>query len=200
MGTRNLVAVKINDQYKIAQYGQWDGYPSGQGKTILDFLNIWDREVFTEKVKATSFYTDDELDKLWKQAGSVGGMIDYQKAKDFQAKMPEISRDTGAKILLMVHAAPAGLKLQNNLGFASDSLFCEWGYVIDLDANTLEIFRGFNKSPLTIEDRFYNLTSKEDVIHYHPIRLMASYSLDDIPTQKKMEEDCSEHKGTEDEE
>src|SRR5574337_1233174 len=39
MGTRNLTAVMMNGEYKVAQYGQWDGYPEGQGKTILEFLS-----------------------------------------------------------------------------------------------------------------------------------------------------------------
>jgi len=39
MGTLNLTAVMMDGEYKIAQYGQWDGYPEGQGKTILEFLN-----------------------------------------------------------------------------------------------------------------------------------------------------------------
>lgn len=27
MGTRHLTAVVIDGDYKVAQYGQWDGYP-----------------------------------------------------------------------------------------------------------------------------------------------------------------------------
>jgi len=27
MGTRNLTCVMKDGQYKVAQYGQWDGYP-----------------------------------------------------------------------------------------------------------------------------------------------------------------------------
>lgn len=38
MGTRNLTFVIDKEgQVKVAQYGQWDGYPSGQGATILEF-------------------------------------------------------------------------------------------------------------------------------------------------------------------
>ena len=39
MGTRHLTIVKLGNKVKVAQYGQWDGYPSGQGKTIAKFLN-----------------------------------------------------------------------------------------------------------------------------------------------------------------
>jgi hypothetical protein len=38
MGTRNLTRVICDGKTKVAQYGQWDGYPEGQGKTVLNFL------------------------------------------------------------------------------------------------------------------------------------------------------------------
>src|SRR4051812_8314171 len=38
MGTRHLTRVIVNGQCVISQYGQWDGYPTGQGHTIAKFL------------------------------------------------------------------------------------------------------------------------------------------------------------------
>lgn len=38
MGTRHLIIVVSQQEVKVAQYGQWDGYPDGQGKRILTFL------------------------------------------------------------------------------------------------------------------------------------------------------------------
>lgn len=38
MGTRNLTCVVKNNKYVVAQYGQWDGYPTGQGQTIVEFI------------------------------------------------------------------------------------------------------------------------------------------------------------------
>ena len=31
--------------------------------------------------------------------------------------------------------------------FLADSLFCEWAYIVNLDSEKLEVYRGFNKDP-----------------------------------------------------
>ena len=39
MGTRNLTIVRNKEGIiRVAQYGQWDGYPEGQGITALNFI------------------------------------------------------------------------------------------------------------------------------------------------------------------
>ena len=38
MGTRHLILVYYKGKYHIAQYGQWDGHPRGQGVTVLGFV------------------------------------------------------------------------------------------------------------------------------------------------------------------
>ena len=51
MGTRNLTMVQLNNEIKIAQYGQWDGYLEGAGATIFDFLKNLIRNKNIEKFK-----------------------------------------------------------------------------------------------------------------------------------------------------
>lgn len=191
MGTRNLVAVKLDGAYKVAQYGQWDGYPSGQGSTVLDFLKTWDRPVFEYKVRAANFLTAEEVD-------AINATIKAEGLQDcWQARWPELSRDAGANILRMIEKAEPGIKLSNSIDFAADSLFCEWGYVLDLDANTLEVFRGFNKTPLAEGERFYGAKcddaddqSRRENDGYQPINKVAGYTLDALPTVEQMELDC----------
>ncbi len=40
MGTRHLICVFYKCRFVVAQYGQWDGYPEGQGVTLMKFLRM----------------------------------------------------------------------------------------------------------------------------------------------------------------
>jgi len=71
----------------------------------------------------------------------------------------------------------------DGLSFANDSLFCEWGYVIDFDARQFEIYKGFQTEAHS-KGRFvadgepgYISASAE----YYPISLVTSVFFDDIP-------------------
>jgi len=70
MGTRNLTMVISNGKTKVAQYGQWDGYPSGQGAAILNFFKKADLKVFKEKVDTLpKWITQKQLTKMWADVG-----------------------------------------------------------------------------------------------------------------------------------
>lgn len=192
MGTRNLTAVYIDGEYKIAQYGQWDGYPEGQGKTALDFARkLADeafRREFAEKVRACRWITEEDAD-------AINAKIKSGEIKDWKKEYPELWRNAGAEILQMVMDR-GGLALQNDIDFAADSLFCEWAWVIDLDKNTFEGFSGFNHSPIAEEERFAFLVDKERTTsngeHYCCIKLVKAYSLDDLPSDEQFFADFKE--------
>lgn len=171
MGTRNLTCVYLNGEYKVAQYGQWDGYPSGQGATALNFLRSVDMGVFRVRVSKVTFYTDEEIEEL-----------------DKNGKFPVyLGRDTGAEILNVVMKED-NLKLVNSVKFAEKSLFCEWAYVIDLDKNRFEIYKGFVKKgePRSTEERFS--VSDPDESKYDAVKLAKFYGLDNLPTVEEMVE------------
>ena len=65
MGTRNLtMVIDQQGEKKVAQYGQWDGYPSGVGLGVLSFLK--DKDLF-EKIKSNlskvRFLDEEGVDK-----------------------------------------------------------------------------------------------------------------------------------------
>lgn len=132
MGTRNLTAVYLDGQYKVAQYGQWDGYPEGQGITVLTFLrDKMDLELFKEALRNSSYIPSEELTALWKQYGAdENGLVTMEDSDRMMEDHPEFSRNTGAGILEMVQNHSEGMKLQDSINFAADGLFCEWAWVI----------------------------------------------------------------------
>lgn len=187
MGTRHLIAVKLDGQYQVAQYGQWDGYPSGQGVDVLNFLREWDRPTFEAKLRASAWITEADVEAMNARIKREGLENRWQEV------WPELSPDTGAKILEMVQYRDAGIKLRDAIDFAANSLMCEWAYVLDLDAGELEVYEGFNKRPLAENERFYGFElkyPKEAVENYYPIRKVASYTLDDLPTDGVFVKEC----------
>ena len=170
MGTRNLTAVFMDGEYRVAQYGQWDGYPSGQGLTILDFLKNTTKLSFKERLKGVRFLTQEDFKD-----------IDRKYGQDWVKIYPHLSRDVGGKILQAIMNGASALK--NSIDFAGDSLFCEYAYVIDLDKNTFEVYEGFNKEPLTESERFYD--AKKDDSDYSPVKLIHTFDLDRLPVEKE---------------
>jgi hypothetical protein len=180
MGTRNLTLVLLNGEYKVAQYGQWDGYPSGQGLVVLNFLRTMEIDKMRTALDHVKFPTDEEAKQLTDKVDTQG-KID---GVDWLEIYPQFSRDICAKILELVYTNKEEvLLLKNSLNFAADSLFCEWAYLVNLDNDTLEVYKGFNKSRLNEFDRFLFLEEKAED-DYHPIKIVKSYLLSALPTDE----------------
>lgn len=162
MGTRNLTIVVQDKKVKVAQYGQWDGYPSGQGMEIVEFLKAVNLETFKEKVRACQWLNNEEEKALEEEWEGLKTLLPKDYDKQFYKEYPELTRDTAAEILGLIAFGKA-TKLRNGIEFATDSLFCEWAYVLDLDTDTLEIYKGFNYEPLTEDDRFFYLQNLEKI-------------------------------------
>lgn len=186
MGTRHLICVQHEGKYKVAQYGQWDGYPSGQGLRVLTFLREeFDPEKFLARLADTFEPTEEQIDAWYLELGhdrkTSNGFVDFGIAKQFSARHLTISRDAGGKILELIQDSIGPVPLWVGPQFAADSLFCEWAYVVDLDKNTFEAFEGFNKEPLAEGERFYGVTCEGTNPEYHPVKFIASWPLDALP-------------------
>ena len=176
MGTRHQIAIQIDGEYKVAQYGQWDGYPSGQGLEVLEFFrDQMDEKIFVNNLRNVHSITTQEYDTLF--------LWGRDKDNDLKRLFPEFDRDTSSEILPIIQRGNC-FRVIDRLRFAADSLFCEWAYVIDFDKRTFEVYQGFNKEPLTPEDRFYELREYEE-LPYHGVKLVKSWSLDELPTNEE---------------
>jgi hypothetical protein len=131
MGTRNLTVVK-NSQgtTKIAQYGQWDGYPSYSGIQVLEFLrDEYNQQLLEAKLDVVEFITDEELDTIYEPFKTM----DFEN-KEFLNAYPGLHRDTGVDILKVVANAKGIIKTVDNSDFRNDELFCEGVYEVDFQS------------------------------------------------------------------
>lgn len=187
MGTRNLtMVIDENNKTKVAQYGQWDGYPEGQGATIIEFLKNVGIDKLKECLKKVRFETKKDKAQKEKFLESIGvkeGWMDSKQATLYHNKYRFDNRDYGAEILEMIcDSEEEEIVLVDSSSFAEESLFCEWCYIIDLHKNTLEVYEGFNEEKLSPEERFY----KEDTTEgYYPVKLCKSFDLNAIPNKEE---------------
>lgn len=189
MGTRNITMVVSNGEMKVAQYGQWDGYPEGNGLVVFSFLKKLIRKnrlnEFKDIVNKCSYITDEKIKEYYKELGvdvETQKFITLEIANEFKKRHPQLDRDMGADILeYLLECGPEELKDDKN--FVNDSLFCEWGYLIDLDNEVMEVYKGYNKEPLTEEDRFYKKTDEK--LEYYPIRKIIGIPFDILAGIKK---------------
>jgi hypothetical protein len=126
MGTRHLIEVKLDGELKVAQYGQWDGYYTGQGEGIADFIhNDMDKDNFKQSLRNCQFMTKERIEE-----------IDHPNK--WQETHPWLSRDLGSQILSQVQDND-GLELIDSSDFKDDGLMCEFYYLIDMDNETVTV-------------------------------------------------------------
>jgi hypothetical protein len=114
-GTRHLVCIYHKGAFIIAQYGCWDGYPEVAGLAILRF-----------------FLTPNNIRRLLERVHLVPPPMPRNVDHDKMA----------VSILKTIASATRTVKHSFQLGFASNGAICQWCYVVDLDAGTLEVYRG----------------------------------------------------------
>ena len=189
MGTRNLTLVIHKGKTRMAQYGQWDGYPDGLGMDLAGFLDGVNLDVLRQAIEKCVFVDRKTIEKYYKEAGHDGSPngVKLDVGDTFKAKHPLLDRDySGGKaleVILGLVNKKGPIELSDQGDFARDSLFCEWAYVLDLDKEVIEIYKGFNtKNPLMKKDRFYYLQDKAKLTKsgknlYFPVKLEKSWPI-----------------------
>lgn len=208
MGTRHLVCVFADGEFKIAQYGQFDGYPSGAGIDVVQFIqevqqkylageNAWNN--FKEKISALPIATPEQLKYAYRSVG-IGddGRASMEQSDALRQKYPQLHRATSTDLLDLILEDDFRVTFlpPPSTEFAGDSLFCEWAYVINLDDMILEVYKGFNEAPLPPWERFAFLNGNAKSIRYfrdepyiyEPIRLLDWVLLSEV-SETWMDED-----------
>lgn len=183
MGTRGFVGFVADGTEKIA-YNHWDSYPSGLGVEVLSWLRSAGQDVESLREQIRALRVVDP--------GS------HPTAEDIERLRPFADLEVGTKtlddwypLLRGTQGNPAAMLragvIEDASGFPLDSLFAEYGYVIDADAGTLEAYKGFQRSPHD-RGRFAARPpyrpEHQRPNEYYPVRLVGSWPLSELPDDK----------------
>ena len=122
---------------------------------------------------------------------------------------PGLSRETGAKIFKLIAtagattsgaeltaettppAAAAGpvmfvneekrVPLYLDFEFVNDTLSLEWAYVVDLDANTFEVYKGSQSKEEAVSNRFNHIGGENETVP----KLVKTFTIDGLPAMEK---------------
>lgn len=97
MGTRNITRVVFNNELKVCQYCQWDGYPTGAGRDICDFIRSHDDAHMVERLKhVTLSEVTNEGARVYYTGAPYVEKFDDMRRYEFNARC-EVSQAYRAK-------------------------------------------------------------------------------------------------------
>jgi len=176
MSTRGFLGF-VADEHETITYVHFDAYPGGLGADVLK----WARTV-------------TDWDAVRRQAAAIvhidGNVMptDEQRAALAEYMKPGVGGskdDPGEEWYRLLHGTfgdPAATLAAGHAPHApdwpGDSLWCEWGYLVDLDAKTFEVYRGFQE--VRHSGRFSGRAVDERT-GYQPVKLAASWPLAALP-------------------
>lgn len=187
MGTRGALGVKLANKYYVT-YNHWDSYPSGLGQQVVEFIRYtiikkegsqlipFKRKILKlQLVKSDDVPTVEQIDKYMKYADLS---VSEQTLKDWYCLLRSIQ---GIKTLERIRDGKLE-HLIDGYEFLKDSLFCEYAYIINLDTDELEFYRGFQRKPQKGnpfgEENAYE---GEKGNPYYPVILVGKCPLNKIP-------------------
>ena len=157
MGTRNLTKVIDKDGIvRVAQYGQWDGYPSGQGLNALYHATA--HRAIEAGLAKVRWAEQEELDKIYASLPEMN-RFGTDDSKAFGLLYPNLTRDTCADILGVVAWSVGEVILVDESEFENDGLFCEGVYTIDFQKRKF-----VSKFGKVVEFDLDNLPSVQDYL------------------------------------
>lgn len=153
MSTRGIIGFRLNGRDKL-WYNHCDSYPyDGAGENILNFC---------------CHVSITEMVKIYDNLMPLGDFED-----DYIGNIEELYNriiENNKQVLF-----------KDSQSFILDSLFCEYGYIINLDEKVLEFYEGFQTKP-DINNRYGRecLGTLSGTNKYYPCRMVFSIPLDCI--------------------
>jgi hypothetical protein len=141
----------VNDGQVKITYNHFDSYPQGLGSDVGIFaeglVDRWTLSVRRSQARDMIFVgEDDEIGQvvdastLARIATLSGRDVDEIRTASAYNALRKFQGDMEATFAV-------GVWIETAVEWTADSLFCEWGYLVDLDAEQVEVYKGFQTKP-----------------------------------------------------
>lgn len=176
MGTRGIMGFRVNG-IDYLSYNHFDSYVSGLGvdmkNDIMSMVGDWGLEQLKEKAKRVRLVTE-EVTPTPEEIKSLAEHTDLKVSSQTTDEWYTVLRELQGNLKGTISA---GYMIDGH-SFVNDSLFCEWGYIANLDKETLEVYKGFQTNPHS--NGRYALP-ESDGREYYPISLITTIPFADLP-------------------
>lgn len=180
MSTRGIIGVRIDGKDKLT-YNHFDSYPKGLGISILEqaahIQDVWGIEESKRLARKLKLVSND----IPPTAAEIAELMNFSNmgvGEQSDADWYCLLRELQGKL---VDALTIGY-MEDGCDFIYDSLFCEWGYIVNLDEGVLEVYQGFQDSPHD-KGRYAKLDGVSGTNGYEGCALLAIFPLDSLPTE-----------------
>lgn len=173
MGTRGFITFVV-DGIEKTTYNHFDSYPEGLGVEVLAFAR-GDMNTAREQARALRLVTDD-IPPTAEDKVALAQFADLNVSRRTDDDWYVLLRRTQGDPAAILRS---GYMIDNH-AFPTDSLFAEYGYVVDFDAGAFEAYRGFQREPHA-KGRFAGRDGRDG---YYPVALAASWPLDGLPSDE----------------
>lgn len=131
MGTRHVIVIISEQSLKVAEYGQYDGYPSWAGVKLVESLKSKDLDILRKKLKNVK-------------------LLDYGEAGSERLSY------SSYEVLDKIYNSTNRVELCNDESFISSGGYsCEYVYEIDLDQETFKIYSADQRNKNKYQLRTY---------------------------------------------
>lgn len=183
MSTKGIFGLYKDNVSKLTYMPQ-DAYPDWLGENLVNFIQnttienlnaIFDKIIMKE--------TNKTHEKIKKSADVIvtGDSLLVNLNNFVDKKITEANNKRDFNLLFNQEK----IELIDDSNFIKNSLYCEWGYIINLSENIFEIYKGGQKRP-TI-NRYYNLQKPLTVANkrFYNCKLIDYFDLNNIPKNWK---------------
>ena len=189
MDTRHVVFVYYQGRFVLAQYGQFDGYPEAEGAVILEFIQTpGNIDRLKNGLDFIYMPSKNDLAGIHREIKEV--VSETNKSTDtvqplnydivVKSLFPSLSILMCGEILEIVAQATAEKRVPVSLNphLIYDD-WCEWAYVVDLDAEVFEVYCFAERELAMSSRRFKGMEGQEP--HDSVPKMATSFGFAELP-------------------